>query len=307
MTPLLPSQPYPTWVETKRTLHLVCQIVGKFRMALTPRQNHWWHVPLYVTSRGLATGTLHAPNDPLLSLDIEVDLLDHDIVLRSNRAAGFRIDFNSYPCSGVYARMQAAMSTLGVDVGILPKPYDLSYTDRPFPEDHADRTYDPAAAARYFRMLAWVDRIFDEYRGGFLGKQTPSHLFWHSFDLAVTRFSGRENPKPPAEFRNPRDAEAYSHEVVSIGFWPGDDAYPHAAFYGYASPEPAGLAEMPLPVGTWIDVGGSHLARVDYETIRQADDPRVTLLGFLNAVYDAAAELGEWPDLKLPESSRYDP
>ena len=304
-TPTLPELPNEAWTETRRTLHLLCQIVGKLRVAMYPRQNHWWHVPLYVTPRGLTTGTLYAPNDPTLAIEVELDMIHHQVHASSNRGGQAFAEVPTAVCSENYAAVRDAVASLGVDADLLAKPYEIPWCKTPFAEDDQPRGYSHEWAARYFRVLSWVDRIFNEYRGDFLGKQTPSHLFWHSFDLAVTRFSGRPNPRPAREFANPRDAEAYSHEVISVGFWPGDDNYPHAAFYGYVAPEPDGLADEPLPIGAWADVGGSHMARVDYSDIRAASDPREALLGFLRAVYAAGAKRAEWPDLMLPPPSAY--
>ena len=308
MSPTLPPLPYEAWTETRQGLHLLCQMVGKLRLAMVPRRNHWWHVPLYVTPVGLTTGTMYAPNDPMLTLDVEIDLLEPHINVRTNRGG---LQSGTFPwlggtCASMHEGLMAALSSAGVDVDMLAKPYELPWDDVPFPEDERRREMSREWLARFFRALSWVDSVFQVYRGDFLGKTTPVHFFWHSFDLAVTRFSGRPNPRPVGEFANPRDAEAYSHEVVSVGFWPGDDNYPHAAFYGYAAPEPEGLADQPLPDGAaWIDVGGSHMARMDYDIVRASPDPRATLLAFLNGVYTAAERAGEWPDLRLPPASSY--
>ncbi len=306
--PTLPPLPFDAWTDTRKTLHLLCQIVGKLRIAMYPRQNHWWHVPLYVTPRGLTTGTLYAPSDPLLTLSIEIDLREPGgLHVATNKGASevVTLPYDGSDCARLYRDLLDTLARVGVDVEILATPYELPWTATPFPEDEQSRGFKDRWANRYFRALSWVDRTFNEYRGDFLGKQTPSHLFWHSFDLAVTRFSGRPNPKPASEFANPRDAEAYSHEVISVGFWPGDDKYPHAAFYGYVAPEPDDLADQPLPIGEWIDAGGSHMARVDYDAIRAADDPREALLGFLRAVHAAGVRRAEWPDLMLPPASHY--
>ncbi|MEM1013836.1 MAG: DUF5996 family protein [Planctomycetota bacterium] len=295
-TPVLPPLEFAAWTETRETLHLLCQIVGKVRMALTPRRNHWWHVPFYVTPRGLTTGTLYEPNDPLLSLDIEIDLLEPGIEVRNNRGGMFDVaaPLDQMDCKWMFREVTDAVSAAGVDVDLLGTPYDLPWCTTPFAQNEDRRTFDLGAAARYFRALSWVERTFQEFRGDFLGKQTPVHMFWHSFDLALTRFSGKAVDKKPSEFRNPRDAEAYSHEVISFGFWPGDANYPQAAFYSYTAPEPDGLASEPLSAGGWFDVGGSHMARLDYAELRQAEDPRRMLLGFLESAYLAGAKRAGW-------------
>ena len=306
--PTLPPLPYAAWDGTRRTLHLLCQMLGKLRLATVPRRNHWWHVPLYLTPRGLTTGAMFAPNDPMLTFDVELDLIEHGLEIRTSRGGRFESSIGhsgtgGMRCDALHAILFDELANLGVDVAILDRPYELAWCDRPFSENDDRRAYEPGWANRWWRTLSWVDRVFNEYRGGFLGKSTPSHFFWHSFDLAVTRFSGRPNPRPVADFPNPRDAEAYSHEVMSIGFWPGDDSYQQAAFYAYAVPGPDGLADEPLEpaAARWAEGGG----RLDYDDLRQSDDPRRDLLAFLNSAYAAAAKRGDWPDLALPPESHY--
>ncbi len=309
-TPVLPPLPFEDWTETRESLHLLCQVVGKIRLALTHRRNHWWHVPLYVTPRGLTTGTLYAPNDPLLSLDIEIDLLEPAVCVRNNRGGIFEAfaPADGIACRAMFHEVLDAVSAAGVDVELIDVPYELPWCQTPFPDNGDTRHYQPGAGARYFRALSWIERTFQEFRGDFLGKQTPVHLFWHSFDLALTRFSGKAVDKKPSEFRNPRDAEAYSHEVISFGFWPGDANYPKPAFYSYTAPEPDGLANEPLSAGAWVDVGKSHMARLDYEDLRMAADPRDMLLGFLQSSYEAGAKRAGWDleRLRLPSQSFYE-
>jgi hypothetical protein len=309
-TPSLPPLPYEPWVETRRSLHLLCQIIGKIRLTLVPRRNHWWHVPLYITPRGLTTGTMYAPNDPLLSLDIEIDLISPRVIVRNNRGGVFEtfVPADGEPCRLVYREILDAVSAAGVDLDILAKPYDLAWCETPFPSDAEPRGFEPEAVSRYFRALSWIERTFQEFRGDFLGKQTPVHLFWHSFDLALTRFSGKAVDKKPSEFNNPRDAEAYSHEVISFGFWPGDEKSPKAAFYSYTAPEPDGLADMALKVGAWHDVGGSHMALLSYDDLRANGDPRQMLLDFLESSYVAGATKAGWSidALRLPSQSFYE-
>ena len=311
MSPTLPPLPYEAWTETRQGLHLLCQMVGKLRLAMVPRRNHWWHVPLYVTPVGLTTGTMYAPNDPLLTLDVEIDLLEPHINVRTNRGG---LQSGTFPwlggtCASMHEGLMAALSSAGVDVDMLAKPYELPWDDVPFPEDERRREMSREWLARFFRALSWVDSVFQVYRGDFLGKTTPVHFFWHSFDLAVTRFSGRPNPRPVGEFANPRDAEAYSHEVISVGFWPGDDdKTPFPAFYSYTAPEPDGLADKPLSAGEWVDVGGSHMAILKYDDLRAASDPKTMLLDWMNSAYRAGAEAANWPvdDFALPPASHFE-
>ena len=305
----LPPLPWEAWRETKQTLHLYLQIIGKLRMTLTPRRNHWWHVPLYVSPVGLTTGTLFAPNDPLLSFQIDVDFVRSKVQLHSNRGGNQLVHFDCDSCKDFYDQTMAAVAAMGVDVAILPEPYELPFTQTRFDEDGQKRMFDAAAVARWFRALSWIDGVFQQFRGDFLGKTSPVHFFWHSFDLAVTRFSGRRNPQPIDKFANPRDAEAYSHEVISFGFWPGDDdKTPFPAFYSYTAPEPEGLADKPLSAGEWASVGSSHMAMLKYDDLRAASNPKRMLLDWLASAYRAGAEAADWPveDFTLPPAFHFE-
>lgn len=281
------------WRGTALHLQLMTQIVGKVRLALTPWLNHGWHVPLYVTPRGLGTSPIPSDAGPF---EIELDLRDH--VLRITPAAGGMRTrpLEAGSIADFYAGTMAMLAALGIDVKIATLPNEMPDPVR-FPDDHAARPYDPESVARFHRALLSVDRVFKQFRTGFLGKASPVHFFWGSFDLAVTRFSGRAAPPHPGGIPGLPDAvtrEAYSHEVSSAGFWPGSDASPRAAFYSYAYPAPEGFAEVPnRPKAARFDASlGEFL--LDYAVVRGAPDPEAMLLDFLQSTYSAAASLGGW-------------
>lgn len=289
-----PELPLDEWNDTRTTLHLFCQIVGKVRMALHPKINHWWHVPFYVTPRGITTGPI--PSGGRI-FEMEMDLTDHTWSCRTSDGERRVFPLGSHSVASFYRRVLHELEDLGVDVRILARPFDPAKTgsEIPFPEDREHTTYDPEPAHRFFRILVAIDPIFKEFRGRFLGKVSPVHFFWHSLDLAVTRFSGR--PAEVAEDADPVTREAYSHEVISAGFWAGDDNVPEPTFYTYVHPEPEGLAEEPLrPASAWwqpVD-GGTHMALLKYHELKAMDDPRQGLLDFLQSSYEAGAKRAGW-------------
>ena len=287
-----PELDYPAWRDTAETLQLWMQIVGKLRLSRTPWLNHGWHVPLYVTARGLGTSPI--PIDSGL-LEIEFDLIDHRLACRTSDGdhAGFALEPQSV--ATFYDRFLLALADLGIPLLIGTMPNEVA-DPIPFPQDSRHASYDAAAAHRFWRALIEVDRLFKLFRTGFLGKASPVHFFWGSFDLAVTRFSGRPAPRHPGGVPGLPDRvtrEAYSHEVSSAGFWPGSAAYPRAAFYAYAYPEPPGFRDAAMPAGARFDPAlGEYL--LPYEAVRTATDPDAVLLDFLEATYAAAADRGGW-------------
>lgn len=290
----LPALPYADWAETKDTLHLFLQIIGKIRLKAHPKLNHWWHVTLYPHVRGLTTGRIPYKRS---GFEILYDMLDHQVVISRNDG-----EQRSFPTSGLtvaryYETLFAQLRDLDISVSILPVPYD-NKSKIPFPEDDAPRAYDAEAVSDFWRALCSIASIFETYRSGFVGKQTPVQLYWHSFDLVVTRFSGRAHP---LEGGTQSDREAYSHELISIGFWPGDDSFPEAAFYGYAYPEPAGMNKAPLSPGEafWAEKNGGALATLKYEDARRTADPGKTILAFLDSLYDGATLKAAWPTEEL--------
>ena len=287
-----PELPFEEWKPTKQTLHRYAQIVGKVRMALVPPRNHWWHVTLYVTERGLSTGPM-----PYEGRDVTVDFdfLAHRLHIRSSDGteAGFALSLRP-ACADFYAEFFAALAELGVSVDIHSEPFDLG--DSPaLDRDRVNASYDADAVERYWRILSSTQRVLDRFQGSFLGKASPVQLFWHSFDLAHARYSGR--PAPVAEGIDRVSAEAYSHEVIAFGFWPGDDrTTPYPAFYSYTAPEPDGLARSPLGVegAEWQNTGNGSLAILPYDAVRSAPDPDQTLLKFFEYAYQAGVESAGW-------------
>lgn len=287
-----PALPYAEWRETRHALHLWTQVVGKLRLALTPWLNHGWHVPLYVTARGLGTSPMpHAGG----VIELEFDFIDHALVLRASDGTLRSCALRAESVAAFFAGVQALLADAGVQARIDRHPNEVP-VPVPFDEDHAPRPYDRDAAHRFWRALVAVDTVFRQFRTGFVGKASPVHFFWGSFDLAVTRFSGRRAPPHPGGIPHLPDAvtrEAYSHEVTSAGFRPGDDAHPAAAFYAYAYPKPEGFdrAAVPAParweaaLGEWV---------LPYEAVRGADDPAAALLAFLEGTHAAAADALGW-------------
>jgi hypothetical protein len=289
-----PSLPLEAWLDTKVTLHLFTQIIGKIRLTLTPKVNHWWHVPLYVSARGLTTGPMPYENR---NFELELDLIDHHLAARTSRGEVFQIPLEGQSVAGFYEQTLDALSRIGIEATILANPFDPERvkSHEPFLTDTAHGTYDPEYAHRFWSILVPLDSIFKEFRGRFLGKCSPVHFFWHSFDLAVTRFSGR--PAPVAEGTDLVTREAYSHEVISAGFWVGDDNVPEPSFYSYTAPEPEGLKQERLrPAGaSWNEQNGSSMALYRYNDFRASADPRRALLDFLQSAYEAGAKRATWP------------
>ena len=292
-----PEIPLDAWRATKNTLHLYLQIVGKIRLRTHPRVNHWWHVPLYVSPRGLTTRTIPYASD---NFEIEFDFKDHELKMRTSdgRVEDFAL-YDGLTVADFYASVFANLAKLGIKPEIKAIPYETPSTT-PFADDHENHSYDKKYVERFHQILVAVDDIFEEFRGRFTGKSTPVHLFWHSFDLALTRFSGR--PAPAIDGANMVTREAYSHEVISFGFWFGDDNVPAPAFYSYTAPEPAGLTDEPLQpdAAQWNTAKGA-MALLMYDDMRNSGNPRQIVLDFLESAYQAGAKLSDWniDDLKL--------
>ncbi|HEY5322422.1 MAG TPA: DUF5996 family protein [Caldimonas sp.] len=289
-----PELRFAEWRDSGATLQLWTQIVGKLRLALSPWLNHGWQVPLYVSARGLGSSAMHVGGGRLV--EVEFDLVDHRLVIRSSDAAERGFALAPMSVAAFYRRFMAEIAAIGIHVAINLRPNEVA-DPIPFPDDETHAAYDPAAVHTVWRALVQADRVFRHFRSGFLGKASPVHLFWGAFDLAVTRFSGRPAPPHKGGIPGLPDAvtrEAYSHEVSSAGFWPGSDAYPQAAFYSYAYPAPAGFDAAPVePAGAvWSTEMGEWL--LPYEAVRSADDPDAALMRFLQTTYRAAADLGRW-------------
>ena len=287
-----PDLPYSTWRETAGTLQLWTQIVGKIRLALTPWVNHGWQVPLYVTARGLGTSPIPIGNE---IFEIEFDFVGHRLVVRTSRGDERALRLKPQTVADFYHAVIELLNGNGMVVAINEMPNEVANPIR-FSQDRTHAAYDASAAHRFWRALVQVDRLFKLFRSGFLGKTSPVHFFWGGFDLAVTRFSGRPAPLHPGGVPGLPDEvtrEAYSHEVSSAGFWPGNDAFPRAAFYSYAYPEPAGFRDKPITLGGYFDTTLGEFI-LPYDSVSTAPDPDALLLDFLSTTYTAAAETGGW-------------
>jgi hypothetical protein len=289
-----PELPLAAWQDAYATLRLWTQIIGKVRFELTPFLNHSWSVTLYVTVRGLGTGPI--PLDGR-DLSIDFDFLDHVLWLRTSDGHVRQIMLRPISVAEFYGEVMEALAALGVTVRIDEMPNEIENAV-PFSQDHANTSYDRDFATRHFRILAANARVFAHFRTGFLGKASPVHFFWGSFDLAVTRFSGRPAPllttsaTPGLSLAVAR--EAYSHEVSSVGFWPGGGPIDYPAYYSYAYPEPAGFAAAKVRPAAAFYFDGFGQFILPYDAVRQAADPEAVLMEFLQSTYDAAANLGKW-------------
>jgi hypothetical protein len=295
-----PALAFSDWAATAATLHRWTQIVGKIRLALTPWINHSWHVTLYLTSRGLTTSPI--PHG-LRTFEMRLDFIDHELRIFSSSGAIRVIKLQPQSVAEFYRRVMDALVELQFPVRINLLPNEIEDPVR-FDQDEAHRSYDPAAAHRFWRVLAQTERVFTSFRSRFCGKCSPVHFFWGSFDLAVTRFSGRPAPPHPGGVPHLPDAvarEAYSHEVSSLGFWPGNEAMPTPIFYSYAYPEPPGFAQARISPAGAVYHPKLHEFTLPYEAVRQADSPDDTLLEFAQSAYDAASTLGGWDREALAE------
>jgi Family of unknown function (DUF5996) len=283
-----PALPWGEWAATADTLQMWTQIVGKTRLALTPLQNHWWNVPLYVTAHGLGTSAMVCGDDVL---DIEFDFVAHVLHLRLGSGAEKVMKLKPQTVADFYREYMGCLKTLGVEVEIWPMPVEMANPIR-FDLDTEHRSYDAEYAHRFWQVLVNVEKVFREWGTGFLGKVSPVHFFWGSFDLAVTRFSGR--PAPPRPGVDMIQREAYSHEVISAGFWPGNGGYGAAAFYCYAAPVPGGLSEVRVrpDAAAWDKALGEFIFK--YDAVRAQASPEGALLEFLESSYAAAADLAKW-------------
>ena len=287
-----PPLPYADWQDSCATLHMWTQIVGKIRLALAPPVNHWWHVPLYLTARGLTTSPIPYRG---LTFQLDFDFIDHVLRIDLCDGRGDSLALVPRPVAEFYAELMGRLHALGIDVHIWPMPVEIADPIR-LDQDRVHAAYDPEAVNRFWRALAEIDQVFTAFRAGFTGKVSPVHFFWGSFDLAVTRFSSRRAPPPPSNPNIPDavNREAYSHEVSSAGFWPGNGGFGEAAFYSYAYPQPAGFADAK------IQPGGAYYSKeigefiLPYDVVRQSADPSATLLDFLQSTYEAAAALAHW-------------
>src|SRR5580704_4970129 len=288
MSDVWPELKWSDWQKTADTLHMWTQIVGKTRLALSPLQAHWWNVPLYVSARGLNTSAMPYGSE---FLEITFDFVSHDLKFTMSTGATLSTPLRAQSVADFYREYQRSLAALGVSVNIHPVPVELQHPI-PFLEDVEHASYDPEAAHRFWRVLMQADKVFQEFSSRFLGKLSPVHFFWGSFDLAVTRFSGR--PAPPREGADAVTREAYSQEVISAGFWPGNGGFGKAAFYCYAAPAPKGFdnAAISPDAAGWDSMLGEFILK--YDDLRREPDPDEALMEFLESTYEAASDAAQW-------------
>lgn len=293
-----PSLPLEAWSETYATLHLWTQIVGKIRLIQSPWINHSWHVTLYVTARGITTTPIPYGTR---TFQIDFDFIAHQLTIQSSDGGTGSFPLQPQSVAAFYARLMEEMDRLQLHVSIRVKPSEV-VDPIPFDQDNTHCAYDPEYATRFWQILVQADRVFKQFRARFIGKCSPVHFFWGAPDLAVTRFSGRPAPLHPGGIPGLPDwvtREAYSHEVISCGFWPGGGPIPYPAFYSYAYPEPAGFAEASIkPAAAFYSTDFREFI-LPYENVRQTASPDDTLLDFLQTAYEAAARLGNWDRASL--------
>jgi hypothetical protein len=288
-----PALPLDSWKDTYATLHMWTQIVGKVRLRLTPLVNHWWNVPLYVAARGLTTFRIPYGDR---SFELWFDFLQHRLVLETSDGIVKTLPLAPRSVADFYKEFMAMLHSAGIEVKIWRMPVEIP-NPIPFDQDHEHASYDPKSVEKFWRILSSVDAVFNQFRSGFIGKSSPVHFFWGSFDLAVSRFSGRRAPECPGADSMTR--EAYSHEVSSVGFWPGNSGVIDAAFYSYTVPEPPGFKEAAVrpPAALYQKQIGEFILM--YEDVRQAESPTQSLLDFCQSTYAAGATLGNWPRADL--------
>jgi Family of unknown function (DUF5996) len=286
----LPQLPLEEWEATKDTLHLWSQIVGMTRLALMPMRNHWWNVALYPSARGLTTRRMPVEAH---NLEIEIDLVGHRLWARTRESEAEFALHDGLSVSDFHRHFADSLARLNLRVDIPATPYGIP-TTTPFADDSEHASYDTAAVDRFLRVLQWSADGLEEFAGWYCGKTSPVHLFWHGFDLACSRFSGTRAPPTPGV--DAVTAEAYSHEVISFGFWAGDRTSPFPVYYSYTVPEPTGLTGQPLRPGSaaWASRPGGSLAVLPYADVSSAADPKQTLLDFLQSAFEAGASLAGW-------------
>jgi len=291
-----PALPLDSWKNTYATLHMWTQIVGKVRLSLTPLVNHWWNVPLYVTARGLSTSRIPYNEK---AFELWFDFVRHQLALETTDGLVKTLPLKDRSVAEFYQEVMEMLQSAGIQVKIWKMPVEIP-NPIAFDEDRVHASYDPVWAGKFWRVLLSVDAVFNEFRSGFLGKCSPAHFFWGSFDLAVSRFSGRRAPE-----RSGGDAvtrEAYSHEVSSVGFWPGSGDIKDAAFYSYTVPEPRGFKEARVrPDAAFYHEGISEFILM-YEDVRKSESPSRALLDFCQSTYEAGANLGNWDRAALERS-----
>jgi hypothetical protein len=292
-----PALPLEAWQDTRDTVHMWTQVVGKVRLALSPLINHWWEVPFYISARGLTTSAIPYNRGVF---EAEFDFLDHNLVIRTSEGSSKTIRLAPRSVADFYQEFMSALGSLGIEVKIWHMPVEVP-NPIAFDRDTQHVSYDREYVARFWRILVLINAIFEEFRSGFIGKNSPVHFFWGSFDLAVTRFSGRR--APPREGADSITREAYSHEVISAGFWPGGGDIKGAVFYAYAAPEPAGYGQAAVRPSKAFYHPQMKEFFLMYDDVRLDSSPRSALLDFLHSTYEAGANLAKWDRVELERTA----
>lgn len=300
--PQLPDLPFHAWTDTRLTLHLILQIIGKSRLKLTARKNHWWYITLYVTSRGFGTHSIPI-NDGQDSIDIEFDILKKEVVILCSTGTVMSISLESNPdIAAFYKQYMDALASLGLRPQFVEKPFDMGI-EEPFEQLTMYHHYDWDFIHRFWKLMRWNNAIFKEFSGRFYGKTCPVQIYWHHLDLTVTRFSGKKLPKMDESARI-LEKDTYSHEQISFGFWAGDDNLQEPMYYSYTYPSPEGINKEILQpkAAKWAESNGSPMALLRYEDVKSADDPAGAVMAFLESAYQAGAKRAGWniEELKVP-------
>ena len=299
----LPDLPYNSWTDTRLTLHLVLQIIGKTRLGLTARKNHWWFITMYVSPRGFSTFTIPI-DDGNNSLEIELDVLRKAVVITHSQKGSVTIELQTgLSIAEFYQSFKSELRKMGLAPRFVEKPYDMGI-DTAFDQLHDYNTFDWEEIHKFWQLMQWNNSIFQEFSGRFYGKTCPVQIYWHHMDLAVTRFSGKKL-EPMDKSAPISDRDTYSHEQISFGFWIGDDNVKEPAYYSYTYPSPEGIEGITLKpaAAEWVDSNGSPMAFLRYEDVRNAQDPRQAVLDFLESAYQAGANLAGWKVAELTTPS----
>ncbi len=291
--PHLPELPLDAWENSKMTLHLMLQIIGKIRLGVMPRKNHWWYITEYVSAKGITTNEMPY-NDGQDLFEILLNLQEHKLEITTSQGAYISFELKGISVASFYEQLFQHLHELNISVEILDKPFDMA-VDTPF-KDITEYVYENEEyIQRFWRIMIWISGVFKEFSGRFYGKTCPVHIYWHHMDLTVTRFSGRKGPPIGSDWRI-SDKDAYTHEVISFGFWAGDESVREPAFYSYTYPSPEGLEKEPLnpDYANWIISNGSPMAFITYNDLRNSNDPHKDLLDFMESSYQAGAKLAKW-------------
>ena len=299
----LPVLPFHSWTDTRISVHLVLQIIGKTRLGLTSRKNHWWFITIYISSRGFSTFTIPV-NEGTCSLEIELDVHKRAVVITHSEKGIVEIDLEAGPTvAQFYKQFMEELSRLDLSPKFIRKPFDMGI-DKPFEQLDEYGTIDWDYVHKFWKLMQWNNAIFKEFSGRFYGKTCPVQIYWHHMDLAVTRFSGKKLA-PMDKSARISDRDTYSHEQISFGFWVGDENVPEPAYYSYTYPSPGKIDQETLKpdTATWVDSNGSPMAFLRYEDVKASKDPKQAVLYFLESAYQAGAKLAEWPreELKTPD------